>query len=270
MDLELNGKSIVISGASKGIGYAIAETLAAEYANIVMVGRRKDALEAAAKVIGERNQGKVRYVCADATIPEDAERVISQTCDWFGGLDVLINNVGGAPQSGSITELTIQDWRDCFDLNVLSMVNFVTAAEEELLKAGKRGTGRVITISSISGVQPGKYNPHYSSTKAATINISKYLANIYADKGIRVMTICPGPVYSESWERNAEQNSLRSGISYDESLNQITESEVAKIPLGRIGEGSDIGPFVAFLASQHADWVTGSCFHINGGKLASI
>lgn len=269
MKLGLTGKTAVVTGGSKGIGFAIAKELLNEGANVVITGRREDALEDAVASCREL-EGRMRYVRADATKAEDTARALSQTRDWFGGLDILINNVGGAPRFGSIQELNISDWQDSFELNVLTMANFVRAAEPDLLQAGEKGFARIITISSISGMQPGHYNPHYTAMKAATINLSKYLANIYADKGIRVTCVCPGPVYSESWDRNVEREAEQNGSSFDEAFTEIARAEAAKVPLGRVGEGEDIAGLVTFLASERADWVTGSCFHINGGKLAAI
>lgn len=276
MKLGLTEKTAVVTGGSKGIGLAIAKELLSEGANVVITGRREDALQQAImgyrEMVGHKNSGKgeLRYVCADATNAKDTARVVSQTMAWFGSLDILINNVGGSPTFGSLQQLELSDWQDSFDLNVKSMVAFVREAEAELLQAGERGFARIITVSSISGIQPGYYNPHYTTMKAATINLSKYLANIYADKGIRVTCVCPGPVYSESWDRNIQREADLKGIKYKDAFAEIDRTEAAKVPLGRIGVGEDIAGLVTFLASERSDWITGSCFHINGGKLAAI
>ena len=106
--------------------------------------------------------------------------------------------------------------------------------------------------------------------KAATINLSKSLSKAYAADGIRINTICPGPVHSDAWDRNVASMATAKGVSLAEAHEAFEASERAKIPLGRVGEGDDIAGLVAFLASDEGDWITGSCFHINGGKLAAM
>lgn len=266
MDLGLNNRVAVVTGGSMGIGFAIAEALAREGAQVVITARNQNTLDQAVSKI-EKIGGIVSGFSADATVPEDAQNAINFAVKTYGKLDILINNVGGAINYGAFQELSISDWSKCFELNVLSMVNFVNAAEQHLLKGENK---RIITISSIQAVQPGFFNPHYSAMKAATLNLSKHLSQIYADKGIRVSTVCPGPVVSDAWEKNIIKEAEDAGISYDQANIMIDERERAKIPLGRVGNGDDIGPLVAFLASDRADWITGSCFHVNGGKLAGF
>ncbi|MEI6916347.1 MAG: SDR family oxidoreductase, partial [Armatimonadota bacterium] len=129
---------------------------------------------------------------------------------------------------------------------------------------------RIINISSISGIEPGFYNPHYTVTKAATINLSKYLANQLTPDGVLVNVVCPGPVYSDSWDRNVQRIADMRDIPLHEARELVNKEEELKIPLGRIGTGNDVAALATFLASDQADWITGSCFHVNGGKLRSM
>jgi NAD(P)-dependent dehydrogenase (short-subunit alcohol dehydrogenase family) len=264
MNLELTDRVALVTGGSKGIGRAIAKALAKEGVKVAVTARGISALQETAD---ELRDSKILTVPADATDQEAANGVIAKVIEVFGGLDILVNNVGGAGKFGGFRDLTDVDWRKAFDLNVISCVHFVRAAEPHLLKSK---CGRIINISSISGVQPGEFNPHYAVTKAATINLSKFLSNYFVKDGVLVNVICPGPVHSDSWDENVNRLAAERRISLQDARLQVEREESAKIPLGRVGEGEDVAGLVLYLASDKANWITGSCFHVNGGKLRTI
>ncbi len=192
MYLELNGRIALVTGGSKGIGRAIVQALAEEGARVAVTARGAEALE---KTASEFSKLDIMIVPVDAIDQEAVSAAVMRIVDVFGGLDILVNNVGGAGRFGGFGDLSDIDWQDAFDLNVLSVVHFVQAAEQYLRRSNG---GRIINISSISGVQPGGFNPHYAGTKAATINLSKFLANYFVKDGVLVNVVCPGPVHSES------------------------------------------------------------------------
>lgn len=266
MNFGLNNRVALVTGGSKGIGKSIATSLAKEGATVVICARGANELDALREEIMQFG-GKSLVFSVDATDDNAVKELIAAACETCGGIDILVNNVGGAQKFGGFLELDNRDWLDAFNLNVMTVVNF-TRHSLPLLRQSR--DARIINISSISGVQPGSYNPHYALTKAAVINLSKYLANQLASEKILVNVVCAGPVYSHSWDRNIHRISAVRNISFEEASYQVDAEETAKIPLKRIGRGSDIGDFVAFLASDKAGWITGSCFHINGGKLSSI
>jgi len=267
MELGLKNRVAIITGSSHGIGKAIAISLAKEGARVVICGRNPDTLSEVHDEI-KRIGGDVVAVTANVTHSEDVKKVISQTIAGFGDkIDILINNVGGAEKFGNLLELDDQDWRDSFELNVMSIVQFV---RETLPWMRTSPMPRIINISSVSGIEPGFYNPHYTIMKAAVINLSKYLANQYASDGILVNVVCPGPTFSNSWDRNIQRIADLREIHFDEAKNLVENEESAKIPLGRIGTGVDVASLVTYLASDQANWITGSCFIVDGGKLRSI
>ncbi|MDH3688327.1 MAG: SDR family oxidoreductase [Gammaproteobacteria bacterium] len=264
MELGLNGRVALVTGGSKGIGRAIVQALVEEGVRVAVTARGAEALR---KTALELSGFDILTVPADAIDQKAASSVVARVVDVFGGLDVLINNVGGAGRFGGFRDLTDIDWRNAFNLNVLSLVHFVQAADQ-YLRSSK--SGRIINLSSIAGLQPGAFNPHYSVTKAATINLSKFLADYFVKDGVLVNVVCPGPVHSESWEENVHRLALERHITVEEARQQVEREESSKIPLGRIGECKDVAGLVVFLASERAAWVTGSCFHVNGGKLKTI
>ena len=263
---SLAGRVALVSGGSKGIGLAIVQALLQDGASVVLTARGIDGLTHAVEEVALPGS-KILAISADATRQDEVDHVVNRVVEAFGKLDILVNNVGGAGTFAGFGELTDDDWRMAYDLNVMSLVHFVRAAEPHLRLSNY---GRVINISSIAGVQPGSFNPHYTVCKAATINLSKYLASYFVKDGVLVNVICPGPVHSDSWQENVDRLAGIRGISVEEAWQQVEREESAKVPLGRIGEGKDIASLVAFLASERASWITGSCFHVNGGKLQTI
>jgi 3-oxoacyl-[acyl-carrier protein] reductase len=266
MDLGLRDKVVLVTGASKGIGNGIALAFAREGARVSICARDEAPLEKTAAEI-RRVGGKVLAVSSDVTDQASVQRVVSETVRKFRGLDVLINNAGGAQRFAGFWELTDEDWRQAYELNVLSVVAFASAAIPHLKRSA---AARIINIASTAGLQPGKGNPHYSAAKAAAINFSKHLANLLAPDGILVNCICPGPVWSDSWERTAMRKAKELKISYEEAARLERAEDEPAIPLGRLGRPEDIAGLAVFLASGQAGWITGTCFHVDGGKIRSM
>lgn len=266
MVLNLEDRVAIVTGGSKGIGKAIAKSLAKEGAHVIICARGVNALESVVREIRQEG-GSAIAQSVDALDNKAVETVIGKVVQEFGGLDIVVNNVGGVKKFADFLDLDEKDWHHTFELNVMTMVHFVKHTLPWLRRSDH---ARIINISSISGLQPGFYNPHYTVTKAATINLSKYLANKLADDHILVNTICPGPVHSDAWDRNVAHVASIRNISFEEANIQVNVEEGNKIPLGRVGEGDDVAGLVAFLASDKAEWITGSCFHVNGGKMRSM
>jgi NAD(P)-dependent dehydrogenase (short-subunit alcohol dehydrogenase family) len=266
MDLGLRDRVVLITGASKGIGKGIALACAREGARVVICARDEGPLEKTAVEIRALG-AKVLAVSADVTDPIAPTRVLAQTLTRFQGLDVLINNAGGTGKFANFGELEDEDWRQAYELNVLSIVGFVRAAAPHLKKSR---AARIINIASTAGIQPGKGNPHYGAAKAAAINLSKSLANLFAPDGILVHCICPGPVWTDSWERTAKRKAKELGVSYDEAAKLERVEDESAIPLGRLGDPQDVASLTVFLASGQASWMTGSCFRVDGGKVRSM
>jgi 3-oxoacyl-[acyl-carrier protein] reductase len=266
MKLNLAGRVAIVTGGSKGIGRQISLTLAEEGVKVVIAARGLTAINETCHLINSAG-GTALGMQVDVTSELQVKQVVQQTLDAYGKLDCLVNNAGGAPSFGSFQDCKEADWLDAFRLNVMGCVHFVQAAESALSESDH---GRILTVSSITGMQPGYFNPHYSITKAATINLSKHLANIYADKGICCNVICAGPVHSDAWDRNVAALATAKEVSFEDAFAELEVQERRKIPLGRIGEPNDIAAMVVFLLSDQANWITGSCFHVSGGKYTAM
>ena len=266
MDLNLTGRVALVTGGSKGIGKAIAASLAAEGVHVAICARGAEALEETQAEIRAQG-GDVITCCGDVTSSDSVAQVVEATVARFGGIDILVNNAGGPACFGRFLDLEEEEWVSAYRLNVLSIVLLVRHSLPHLRRSP---APRIINISSISGVEPGFCNPHYTSAKAASINLSKYLANEFAAEKILVNAVCPGPVASHAWEENIKWVADVRHISIDDARNAVDQEEPQKIPMGRIGTGGDVAGLVTFLASDQAAWITGSCFHVNGGKMRSM
>ena len=263
MNYNLENRVALVTGGSKGIGAAVVRQLASEGAKVYFCARASRQFSELEKELCEKKYN-VTGIVADVRKSEDIAAVFSMISGENEQLDILVNNVGGAMRYGNFFELTESDWTDCFDFNVMTVVRFVRSAYPLLKKSQLK---RIINVSSITGLQPGFYNPHYSITKSAVINLSKHLSKIFAKEQILVNTVCPGPVHSDAWENNVHNFKNIYNNSFQEAWDKLERDEIKKIPLGRVGEPEDISACITFLCSAGSNWITGSVFHINGGKL---
>jgi 3-oxoacyl-[acyl-carrier protein] reductase len=254
MDLGLKGKIALVTGASRGIGNRISLSLAAEGVDLCICARTEEAIKAAAEEIAARGNG-VEAVVADATQPEVAELLVEKTRERFGGLDILINNVGGSVWT-PFAQISDEEWLHVFNLSFFSAVR-ISRAAMPLME--ERGGGNIINISSIFGREIG--GPiSYNAAKAAMISMTSNLAQEAASAHIRVNTVAPGSIIfaGGSWERRLKEDPEKIGAFLE-----------ANIPSGRFGKPEEVADVVTFLASERASWVTGACINVDGGQSKS-
>ncbi len=266
MEVSLHGRAALITGGSRGIGKAIAESLAACGACVAITGSDENTLKASCAGLLNNSNGHIA-IPVDLREAGGPERAVAKTVEHLGRLDILVCNAGSASTYGAFEELGPDDWRESFELNLMHAVNAVTAALPHLLESP---FPRVIFISSLSALEPGSYNPHYTVMKAAVLNLAKVLANSYAPQGILVNSICPGPVMTAGMEDFVNHLAVEGGSSVPAAYSDFEAREVAKIPLARIGMPDDVGPLAAFLASDLAGWITGASFAVDGGKSSHV
>jgi NAD(P)-dependent dehydrogenase (short-subunit alcohol dehydrogenase family) len=241
MDLGIEGRTAVVTGATRGIGAAVAELLEAEGARVVPVAR---------------SQG------IDVTAPDAAERIAERAA---GPVDILVNNAGTS-EVKPLGELTDADYYEAFELNVMAPMRLMRHFAPLM---AERGWGRIVNVTSSAGKRPSQTWPAYSVAKAAQHSLSRLYADHWAARGVHVNAVAPGPTGTPLWRGAgglAEQMAERAGISPEEAI----ERQSARVPLGRFGEAGEVAAVVVFLCSERASWVTGAAWSADGGTWQSM
>ena len=239
---DLTGKTALVTGASGGIGAAIARTLHAQGAAVALSGTRVAALESLAGELG----GRVHVTPCDLSDKESVERLIPAAEAAMGQVDILVNNAG-LTRDGLFLRMKDDDWDTVIAVNLTATFRLARAAVKGMMK--RRG-GRIISITSIVGVTGNPGQGNYAASKAGMIGMSKSLAAEVASRGVTVNCVAPG--FIESPMTDALNDKQKEAI-------------LTQVPAGRLGQGADVAAAVAYLASAEAQYVTGQTLHVNGG-----
>jgi 3-oxoacyl-[acyl-carrier protein] reductase len=247
MDLGLEGKACVVTGASRGIGAATAKLLEQEGAQVLGVSRSGDDFQ------------------ADVTDPGAGEQIVAECERRFGGIDVLVNNAGTSSVV-ALEELTDEEWQEQWELNVMASVRLMRAAAPRM---AEQGGGRIVNVASSSGKRPSSSNAAYSAAKAAQLSVSRAYADAWAGSGVLVNAVAPGPTETGLWTgrgQMADQAAAAQGRDRDEVL----ESQAGKVPIGRFGTPEEIANVIVVLCSALASNVAGAAWSVDGGSVAVI
>ncbi len=256
MDLGLKGKVAAVSGASQGIGYAIALGLAAEGANVSISARGVERLERAVKDVEAKGVAALGVRC-DLATPQGCHTFIDETVAHFGGLDILVNNVGGMVP-GTLEGLTDEAWQDILNRNLMSYIWCTRAAIPHLKK---RRNAKILNVSGMSGKQllPGSLSTTLPNT--AIIGFSKLMAGDLAPHGITVNNICPGIVNTEGWGPRSEAMAKVRNMTPEQVRKMFSDLTL----LGRWAEPHEIADVAAFLVSERNNYMTGTTVEVCGG-----
>lgn len=240
--MNLSGKIALVTGASRGIGKAIAEKLVACGATVIGTATTENGAEAISQYLGQNGKGLALNVTDEASI----ESVISTIKAEFGDIDILVNNAG-ITRDNLLMRMKDNEWQDILDTNLTSVFRLSKALMRTMMK---KRYGRIITIGSVVGAMGNAGQSNYAAAKAGLIGFSKSLAREVASRGITVNVVAPGFIATDMTAAlTDEQKALT----------------VAQVPVGRLGEPAEIASAVAFLASDEASYITGETLHVNGG-----
>jgi 3-oxoacyl-[acyl-carrier protein] reductase len=254
MDLDLTDRIAIVTGSSRGLGLATARALAAEGCRLCLCARTEERLQDAATEVrtAAGDNSRVLPVVADVTTAEGAQQVVDRTVEAFGGLDIVVNNVGGGA-GGALPETTDEQWQDAIQQTLLSSVRVSRAAVPHLQR---RGSGVIVMIASIYGREAGG-RMTYNAVKAAQISLAKSMSQQLASSNIRVLSVSPGSIVFEGGSWWKRQQADPAGIA---------EFLKREIPFGRFGTPEEVANVVAFLCSERASWVSGTSVVVDGGQ----
>jgi len=269
MDLGLAGRGCVVTGASRGIGRETAIGLCAEGANVLLVARGEERLrevQEEAVGAGAKAGGRAAVLALDVTLADAGERMLATASEYFGSLDVLVNNAGAASWR-DLDDVPDEDWRAQYELNVMAPLRAMRAAAPAM---AERGWGRVVNVCSTAGKRPSAAMPEYSVAKAAELSLSRLFADRYAKQGVLVNAVCPGPAESEMWMDPGGLLDQSRDLSGAESREAALAEAGAKRPIGRLADPAEIAAAIVFLCSERASYVAGAAWSVDGGTVQVI
>lgn len=262
MDLGLKDKVALVSGASQGIGRAIALAFAREGAKVSICARGEAQLNEAAEMIRRESGGEVFFMPADMSRAEDVQRFVTRTVEQFRRLDVAVTNAGGPPP-GEFMKLTDEDWENAFRLSFLSAMRLTRAAVPHMRQSGG---GRVVNITSYSVKEPIVGLVLSNAVRSGVIGLAKTLSRELAKDKILINNVCPGRIDTE----RARKLNLARAERLKRPVEEISRQMVAEVPLGRYGTSEEVADLVVFLASERAGYITGTTIQIDGGLVRGI
>ena len=258
MDLGLTDKVAIVTGSSRGLGLASARSLVGEGCRVCLCARTEKTLADAARDVGAAagDTTRVLTVAADVSTPAGIQQVVDRTAAAFGGIDILVNNVGVA-RGGGLLETSDAEWQEAIDQTLMPAIRASRLAVPHMKR---RGGGVIIIIASIFGREAcGRMA--YNAVKAAEISLARSLAQQLAPDNIRVLSVSPGSILfpGGSWWKRQQ-----------ETPDAIAEFVKQELPFGRFGTAKEVGDVVAFLASNKASWIAGTSVVVDGGQSRSF
>jgi 3-oxoacyl-[acyl-carrier protein] reductase len=249
----------LVAAASKGLGRASALALAQEGAHVVIASRNPTTLEQTAQEIRQQSKSTVLAMPTDLHQAEEIVSLVTRTVEAFGGIDILVNNAGGPP-AGTFETLADEQWQAAFNLTLLSAVRLIRAT---LPSMRQRQGGRIIHIVSSSAKQPIEGLLLSNAIRPGVIGLAKTLSVELAPDQITVNNVCPGRILTDRLRQRVK-------ISQRQTEEEALQDLAKDIPLGRVGQPSELGALVAFLASQQASYITGTTIQVDGGLIQSL
>ena len=253
MDLGLTGKIAIVTGSTRGLGFATAKALLSEGCNVTVCARGEEGIASAVMELRSTvpdGGSRLLAIQADVSTDKGVADVILRTVETFGGLDILVNNVGLA-RGGTLLETTDEDWQEAFDQ---TLVPAIRASRMAVTQMKKRGGGSIVMIASIWGRESGG-RMTYNAVKAAEISLAKSMSQQLAKDNIRVNSVAPGSILfpGGSWDRRQKDDPAG-----------IADFVKRELPFGRFGRPEEVGAVVAFLVSPRASWISGASVPVDG------
>ena len=266
MDLSIKGRTAVITGADSGLGLATAQLLAAEGVNLVLSDLKQADVDGAVGKVEPhlRQGGRVVAIAADITDNASVGRLADQVQAQFGGAHMLINCAGARGAAGDFLTLSDDDWQETIEVDLLGAVRLCRAFIPQLQA---HGWGRVILIASENALQPYEEESPYNACKAAIINLNKCLSRAYSKEGLLFNTVSPAYIATPMTDAMMEELAEERGTSTEEAVKWFVKNKRPHLAMQRRGKPEEVAAVIAFLCSEHASFVNGSNYRVDGGAV---
>lgn len=268
MNLSVKGKTAIITGGDSGIGLATAKILVNEGANIVLSDMASNTLDEAAEELKEhaKDGNKVIAIPADLTNNEEVLSLSKKVKEQFGGADIVINCAGIRGAAGDFLTLTDEDWMKSIDVDLMAAVRICRAFLPQLID---KGWGRIVLIGSENALQPYIEESPYNACKAGIINLTKCLSSAYSPKGVNINCVSPAYIATPMTDAMMEDLAKKHDSTFDEAVDWFLKNERPNIVVERRGTVEEVASVIAFLSSEHASYITGSNYRVDGGSVGS-
>ncbi|WOI55546.1 SDR family NAD(P)-dependent oxidoreductase [Palleronia sp. LCG004] len=262
MDLKIKGKKALVTGGSGGLALAAARDLAAEGVDLTLTDLNADDLSQAAETF----DGQVDTIAANLTDPDDIEKLRKHMADK-GGIDILVHAAGVTGDKGDPLEMTDEEYHRVWETNFLSAVRMARVFVPQM---AENGWGRIVCVTSENAVQPYEDEAVYNTSKAALLNFTKGLAQVYAPKGVLVNTVAPAFIETPMTDGMMKMRSEKLGVSKEEAIESFLKEERPFLKIGRRGQPEEVAAVIALLCSDRATFTTGSAYRVDGGAVGSM
>jgi NAD(P)-dependent dehydrogenase (short-subunit alcohol dehydrogenase family) len=253
MEISLKGRAAIVTGGSKGLGYAIAHRYSQCGADVIIAARSETPLQTALASLAEQAGGRIHAVTCDVSTTEGVKRLHDAAMEAFGRVDIIVNNAGTSA-ARSFTEVTDADWQDDLDLKLYAAIRLTRLAWPQMKR---RQWGRVINVLNIGAKAPGAKSVPTSVSRAAGMALTKALSAEGAPDNILVNALLVGKIESDQWVRRADARGV--------ALQTVLQEMATGIPLGRVGRADEFAAVACFMASDWASYVTGTAINVDGG-----
>lgn len=268
MDLSIKGRTAVVTGGDSGIGLAIAKILAGEGVNILLNDKTHAELERAAEEVRSRAKtgNRIVAVSADLTKDEEVQTLANGAKREFGGTDIVVNCAGIRGAAGDFLRLSDEDWYNTIDIDLMGAVRVCRAFIPQMQE---KGWGRIVLIASENALQPYEEESPYNVCKAGIINVTKCLSKAYSPGGVMINCVSPAYIATPMTDKMMEELAKKRSSTEDEAIEWFLKNKRPDIVVDRRGEADEVASVIAFLCSEHASYVTGSNYRVDGGSVAT-
>lgn len=268
MNLQITGKTAVVTGGDSGMGFATAKILASEGANIVLSDMTHEELEKAAEEVRKHaiQNNSVISISADLTKNDEVLQLSALVKEKFGGADILVHCAGIRGAAGDFLKLTDEDWYKSIDIDLMGAVRVCRTFIPQMRE---KGWGRIILIASENALQPYEEESPYNACKAGIINLTKCISKAYSPEGVMINCVSPAYIATPMTDSMMKQLAEKRGTSFDEAIEWFLKNKRPQIVVDRRGKPNEVAAVIAFLCSEHASYITGSNYRVDGGSIAT-